>query len=445
MTEAREPADEQAQLDPTGHQRTDHGSTDAAPRRARPTGPPGPWRIALSIVSVIALIGGVVAAVVVFGNRPVAPRTPAVDLIAATLLTPADLAGTAGQATWTEKSTERAVTPDTAQPACLATAEGTEPVASSSAVRALAAPGDLSAIHEIDRYASPEDAAAAFTARVAQLGSCRSTTARAVDAATVTNLGQSAVAATFVEDDSPAVSHTFVVSRDADTVNIVDLSRPGTAIAATPASQALGRAYARACTADGGWCGENVHVTATPVLPAEPAGWLSVVDLPRIKPGVGAWTGTDIATPAVSTSGCEGFDMTKLGGSVSTGQRTYLVADDPSAPKTFGVDQVTITFKTPQEVATTVATISKNLDSCATRTPTATVKKLGAVTGGAPGAAWTVTHKVSPTASLTYQVALLSRGTTLTYLLATPSAGYEFTAAQWSGVASRAGVRLTQA
>ena len=33
MTEAREPADEQAQLDPTGHQRTDHGSTDAAPRR----------------------------------------------------------------------------------------------------------------------------------------------------------------------------------------------------------------------------------------------------------------------------------------------------------------------------------------------------------------------------------------------------------------------------
>lgn len=432
--------------------RDDEPVEPVAARRLAPTDPTAPASAAgaASRGRITWLAGGLaaVAAVTVAalwlgqGGPAGAPApTPIPTLDRATLLVePADLAGLRPGTTWSVSETLDQVKADSPQPRCLAAVADTTPKAARSWVRTLsAAGGDAAAgLHQLDHYADEATATAAYAQRLSQLGQCARTTAWLTATRDVTGVSDAAMVATYVLQGSETEFHTLLVSRSSSDINILDLTSAKQPVAAEAAATGLAALASRQCQATGATCPTTAAIADTTPPVTDPPGWLAPVDLPRLTPGAGAWRGTDVATPKLAGAACEAVDLTTVAGATLK-QRTYLLHDDTRAHG-LGVDQAVYTFVSPAEAAAFAGTLVANVDGCAGRTATATVRR----SGEGPGVAWAITQKVNGNQSALFRVALVTAGHRVLYLFANPTDTVDFTDADWQAIAGRAAARLAQ-
>lgn len=403
--------------------------------------------ITVAVVAVGAAVGWYWSA---NGGFPGSTPTPTIDPVATYLSQPEDLQGVREGVTWTVATTATTMDAATPQPKCFLPASEMEVTPADSMVRTFTPNEDTAAgvLHQVERYATAEEAQQAYAARLAQLATCERTVALALEGVGVAGLADESTAQKLLLQNAENEYHTVLLTRTGTRVNVLDVTTTDTAIYGGPLAEALRAVSARQCT-DGGTCPGELVVTPSAPNPAPPTGWLTSIDLPRITPAAGTWRGTDV-TPAVTTTGtrCEGIDLAAAG--ADRQQRTYLLRDDAAAPAEFGVDEVVYTFGSPEESREFLSTLAGNLDGCASRmntaqvTPTADLSSRNAPE--ASGHAWGVTQKTDQAAGAAhYRVSVVVSGNKATYLMANPSAEFDFTDEAWKSVGVRTLERLSQA
>lgn len=400
-----------------------------------------PWVAAAAVV----VAGGVLTASLLSGGLPGASPAPSVDPVATYLLQDADLAGLTEGVEWLSASTDTAIAQATPQAKCFASGADGTPRPQSSLVRTFApATGQAGGLlHQVDAYATAEDAAAAYATRLAELASCARNTAWLLDTQTVTGLADESAATRIVLQDTADEYHTLLLSRTGRRVNLVDQTSPESAAEVGPLATTLAVAAQRQCT-DGGACPATVATEPSAPLPVAPNGWLASVDLPRVTPGAGTWRGTDMTEMRLAGSRCEAVDLVNVPGATAAAQRTYLLGDDSAAPVGFGVDEAIYTFASVEEATATKDTLVGNMDGCASRTPTATVTRVADLGEGA-GAAWSVSQQTDRTAAMArFRVGVQAVGPHVIYLMANPSETTDFTDEAWTAIAHRAAARAAE-
>lgn len=455
-TPKAEPADAPAKTEPaptptrvepapvTAKAETASASTHAAPRKERSA---RPALIIIASVAVVALL--VAAGVWLLTLRSGAPSgTPTTTTSALDPLLTAEDLGTLGEVTW-QASTGTA---DAARPICLPASAAGLPEAQRTASRKIGATDvpEASVVQVVDTYADVAAATTAYDLRLAQAGTCKDNTAYIVGANAVTGLADTSTAVRLLVQDATDVYHTLLVSRTGRSVSMVDVATTQS-VPAQNVAQVTSVALSRQCGGDLGTCPASIATTSAPPLAGDPKGWLVEADLPRITAGVGRWGGTEPFTALqMPGSQCEGMNLETVTGTTSAGQRTLLLADDPDAPKGFGVDMVTYTFADADAAKTLATKLDKNIGDCAAKYPTATVATgpdaKGTADAGAKitGSTYLVTQKTAVN-SVVYRVAVVTVGSRVVYLLGNPTAKFDFTDAQWKAIAVRAGQRAAQA
>ncbi len=401
-------------------------------------------------VAVLALIAALVAT---SWNRPTGTASPtgsgspstASATPAAELLTVADLSGVGKGVTWA------AAAAGTAAPTALCLTAATDPAPASQTSQAFTGSAAGSTVIQAHaRYADAEAAKAGYAATAALLGGCLSDGVLITDGYTVSGLADEAVAVTASVQDAQPVIHTLLLTRTGTSVELVDASQPKSAFAPDAVAAALAKALGRGCTQSAGTCPTTVKVTAAAPPSAGIAGWLTPSDLPRVTLGTGRWGATEPAKPTLVGSQCENVDLNQPSGADELAHRTYLLADDAAAPSGFGVDEAIYTFAKASDASALVKKLTSNINGCRTRTKTATVKKLDAVSvalpagGKATAASYDIVQRISDSKSVQFRVGYVAVGTRVVYLLANPSAKFDFTDAQWSDILGRAIQRVTQ-
>ncbi|MCE1173725.1 MAG: hypothetical protein LWW77_03850 [Propionibacteriales bacterium] len=408
------------------------------------TPPPAPPRksggakvaiIVLAVVLAVALIAGGVAwglGLIPLGAK--APTAPAASdpLITAADVTPLSSAG------WQESTI-----PETA--VCLGEAM---PKAERASSRKLFDPANDSALQTLNVY--PDDAAAtqAYDAAAVLAGTCADGAGLVVSASAISGLADAAQAVQINVQAAKPENHLLLIARTGRNVNVFDFVTAD-GVPVTTAAQIATSSLNRQCGA-GGTCPTSVSVASSLPAAGTPAGWLVPSDLPRITLGAGKWNATDWPTILTHGSQCEGTDLTRVADTTAAGQRALILTGDPKTPTDFGVDEAIYTFADTKPASSLATGLIKAINGCSTQLPTATVVDGPDVRGtGAngivvSGRTWEITHKTN-TSTFIYRVAVVSSGTRVTYWVATPSKTFDFTDADWTAIALRAGQRATQA
>ncbi|MEZ5089333.1 MAG: hypothetical protein R2719_06160 [Micropruina sp.] len=296
----------------------------------------------------------------------------------------------------------------------------------------------------------PDDAAAttAYQAFAAQATTCRD--AHLVAAHRVTGLADQVTA---VVVDVPGLGeHNLLIARTGRFVDVLDASSTSFSLTNDTLATALAASLGRQCGAAGGTCPATVTTALTVPPKAEPAGWLTLADLPRVGTGDGAWSAAQAGPPTTKGSGCERVDLTRVASTTAATQQTYVVATDPTA-SAFGIDEVVYTFAKPAGAADLARTLSRNIAACTKATPTATVQRAAVTTVDAGGktlaaTSYRITHRLGESKAAAFRVGVAVVGTRLVYLMAflpDASADYDFTEDDWRDLVGRAAQRATQA
>ena len=413
------------------------------------TRPPALWvgaaALATLLIALVLFLLPKGAGVPVVG--PTSTPTPTVDVVATRLLGPADLGALRPGATWQIADTLTKVDASSPIAVCVTPTSTQDPKPTSTLLRTLTIPGDASGavLHQVDAHASPENAAAAYQARVNQLATCASQVAVVPNSHAVTGLADEAIVFDVVRQESAAARHRVVITRVGPLVNLVDTTQPeaGPGVEATVAVVAT--ALSRQCATSGGTCPDKPTATLQTPPAVDPPGWLSIVDIPRLTPGAGQWRGTPIDPLRISGTQCEAVELTNPPGTLTKQQRTYLLADDTRAAG-LGLDMVTYTFATPAEALAFVTTMTGNIDGCPGRTATAQVRRSGQVdVPDYRGASWAVTQKLAGEATTQFRVGVIASGPKAVYVFANPSPGLDFSDGDWQFVLQRAMDRAKQA
>lgn len=410
-------------------------------------------RLVLGSIAAIAAVALLVAGIWWFAgeNGPGGPRatpTPTIDPVATYLMQPADLAGVRPDTTWEAVTTATTLDAATPAPKCVTPVPELEAQPADTLVRTFSpTAGDAGGLlHQVETYATPEEATAAYAARVAQLGACERNTAWVQGGLDMEGLGDESTGATIVLQAGQPEYHSILVSRVGTRVNVVDATQATQAPEVAGLLAALNATFTRQC-GDNGTCPSPSATIADGVPPAvEPFGFLAGVDVPRITAAAGEWRGTPVSTTVTAPgTRCEGVDLTQAPGASGAQQRTLLLQDDAAAPAGFGLDEVVYTFATPEEAAGFVATLAANFDSCAGRTATAEVARTGDLTGAGTGTAFVVTRQVDQAETRArFRVAVLAAGNHAIYLMANPTPEFDFADEPFHTVALRGAERLTQ-
>lgn len=369
--------------------------------------------------------------------------TPAL-LDANQLLTSADLAGLRLKNTWTEAPPANGAAPT---PACieLASAGGASPDAEASRRFTGSADGGV-LVQVAQAMADVQAATTAYEALLNQAGGCAD--AHLLGAYQIDGLADSATVLT--TELSDGTRHTMLISRTGRFVGVIDAAVTKTpAVGVGALSRAAASSLARQCGNATGTCPSTPKAAATLPPATDPVGWLAWVDVPQLTPGEGKWTATDAKAPSLVGSQCEDVSLNKLPGTSESAHRTYLLTDDSKAPDGFGIDQAIYTFSKASAATAMAKTLDDNFKSCGDRTRTATVDDGGVTAAGADGAkftgtSYTVTQRISATKTVTFRVGVTAVGTRLVYLLANPSANFDFTDKAWEALVGRAAQRVTQ-
>lgn len=433
---------------------------DESPAKVRGAMPTRSRVILASVAGLLALV--LIGLGIYAGTRPTAapvvtPGSAAASLAATQLISAAE-AGTLKAGTTWDEAAESA----TAQPRCLSRPDTTASPSASATSSPSAGPtttfqrllqaagGGDAVLQRVEVYPTALDASNAFTTRVAQLGACSRTQAYINSGATIDGLADSAVAVTVTLQEAVPEFHTIVLTRNGTAITIADAAQTSSPIGVQELVGAIAPSLTRVCQTTAG-CPTTPAVTPTPPPAAAPSGWLVENDLPRITPGAGTWKGTD-PTSELNLPGslCENVDLANPPAVTGRSARTYLMSNDANAPSGFGLDEARYTFATEADATNLANTLTSNIGSCNARTATATVTaQPGAQATGAGGAVFNyatamVTQKIDDTRSVIYRIGVVNIGTKVVYLLANPSATFDFGDDLWRATVIRAGERLTQ-
>ena len=403
------------------------------------------------MTAVLVMAGGVAGSVWWLGPQaaPPAPSpTPTPSASLDPLLTPADL-GTLGGTTWGTASAP--TTSSDGYPVCLPAEGGTLPAPDRTARRILAADNQSGYMtHVVETYADAAAAQRAYTTRLQQAGSCADTEAFIVDTRTITGLADAAFATHIeVQAESPE-HHGLVISRTGRNLSMIDVSSAEPTPLEDTAAVAA-RPLARLCSGGEGACPASVSLVAALPAAGQFPGWLIEADLPRITAGAGRW-GATRPSPVLTILGsqCEAVSLKKVSDAASSSQRTLLLADDPSAPAGFGIDQVVYTFASAKQAKSFGDKLGGNLADCADRVPTAAVKKGPSTKGEAAdgvafsGRSFLITQKTAEDEEVPFRVGVVRVDDRVAYLLANPSAEFDFSADQWKAIMIRTAQRVSQ-
>ncbi len=402
---------------------------------------------AAAVVLVIALVAGLL----VWMNRgktPTATNSASTFALVDRLVTPTQL-DALGLGQWAEQKTEPTVTQDSAAPLCFVAAPDL-PTPQAQVQRKLAATS-ASVLHRISQYATTADATQVYAQRLTQLGACSNIPAYLVSGAKVTSLGDDAVGITAVIQDQTAQFHTVVLVRTGSMIVTYDVAQAGALLPYEKVLPLAATTITAVCSAGGGSCTASPAATAGVPPTTSVPGWLAVSDLPRVTVGMGRWNAPAPKTTVTSAgSACENVTFATVAGPNQRRQRTYLLTEDTKAPKNYGLDEIILDFDTPEAATAFVTSLKTAIDACPTRTPTAKLGTEGPVTAaGANGEAITgfwrsLSQSTNPTTTYNFRLGVAVVGTRVVYLLANPSATYDYTDADWSSITARAGQRATQ-
>lgn len=402
---------------------------------------------AAAAVLVIALVAGLL----VWMNRgktPTATDSASTSALVDRLVTPSQL-DVLGMGQWAEQKTEPLVTQDSSAPLCFVAAPDL-PTPQAQVQRKLAATG-ASVLHRISQFATAADASQVYALRLTQLGACSNIPAYLVSGAKVTSLGDEAVGITAVIQDQTAQFHTVVLVRTGSTILTYDVAQAGALVPYEKVLPLAATTVTAVCSSSGGSCSASPAATAGVPPTTSVPGWLAVSDLPRVTVGMGRWNAPAPKTTVTSAgSACENVTFATVAGPNQRRQRTYLLTEDTKAPKNYGLDEIILDFDTPDAATAFVAALKTAIDTCPSRTPTAKLGTEGAVTAaGANGEAITgfwraLSQSTNPTTTYNFRLGVAVVGTRVVYLLANPSATYDYTDADWSAITARAGQRATQ-
>lgn len=444
---AAQPPAPPAPVQPEAPAAPDAPVPEKAPKSTRSSRP------ALIVISAVAAVALLVAAGVWLltlrsGASSGSPTNPDTASALDPLVTAADL-GTLGGLTWTAST----ATSDPERPICLPDDLADLPQAQRAVSRKTSASDDPTAsfVQTIATYADDAAATQAYAARTVQAGTCSNDVAWITGANSVSGLADQAISERLVVQDATAeVFHTLLISRTGRSVSLVDVTTNTTAVNALDLADVVGKALSRQCGGEQGTCPSSIEVATVPPPAGDPVGWLVEGDVPRITPGEGRWGTTEPKTTLdVIGSQCEAMSLESVPGTTSAAQRTLLLADDNAAPNGFGIDMVTYTFGSAKDAASLGKKLSGNIAKCPDRAPTATVKDGPTANGTGmnelkfTGDTYEITQDAGAK-TLIYRVAVLTVGDKVVYLLANPTADFDFSDSQWKAIAVRAGQRVTQ-
>lgn len=356
---------------------------------------------------------------------------------------------------WTVALTQKGVDANAPEPLCLSAGQpqGT-PAPSQLFLRTLVASGTNppAALHEALAYVTPADATTAFALASGELGSCPTPSSWITSGASVTGLGDQAVAlGVSVLDGNTVRNHSLVLSRTGRVLNLLDVATPSGSASLSTLANVLGTVTNAQCKPAAGSCASNTQVTTgPPPAGGDQPGFLATADIPQIRSAPGAWTGTVPGSPQVVTSQCENVDFTTVAGPKQRQARTYLL-DNPGRPSLFGLDEVILTMGSTDGARKFVQTIEHNLATCKDRTltagvsPSTPVSDVGAKGTAISGSTVTVTQKVTATNSATYRVGVSAAGSKVIYTFLPASGKFDFSASDWTALNVRAAQRATQA
>lgn len=423
------------------------GADAAAPAAAPQPGGRRPKPALVIIAAVAAVILLMLAAIWFLTTRSTSPSGAgaAGQQAQDPLVTAADL-GSLGNTSWGQPLSASGT-----RPICLPASADDLPAAQRSASRKIpSTTSDVDAVIQvIDTYADAATATKAYAVRLAQSGTCASDTALITAASSIDGLADSANAVMLTVQDTKPVHHVLLLTRTGRAVSMVDVAT-ATETPVADVAKVTATALNRQCDANGGEgaCPASIKVSSSlPAAGAQP-GWLVPADLPRITAGAGRWIATDNTVNTLGSQ-CEVVNLNNVSGATANNQRTLLLGDDPKAPSGFGVDQVTYTLSDNASAAALAKKLNTNISGCASRTLTAKVDDGPDASGtGANGVKYTgstylITQSTNSSKVL-YRVALITVGKQVVYLLANPSATFDFTDADWKSITQRAGQRVSQ-
>lgn len=375
-------------------------------------------------------------------SQSASPPAPVLD--DTQLLAVADLAKLRKATVWTQAN--ETATP-AIQPVCLELSSIGGATAETEVTRRFTADQAGGTLVQVAQaLADPQSASTAYDALIGQAASCAG--AHILATYRVDGLANAATALTTELPDG--TKHTLVIVRTGRNINVTDASiKDPSAIGVTLLSTALSSSLTKQCSIAAGTCPATLKVAATPPPPTDTVGWLALVDLPQLTPGKGSWAATDPKSPDLVGSQCEDVDLNKLPGTSKAAHRTYLLTGDSKAPESFGIDEAVYTFDKASAASAMVKTLNKNFNGCGERTRTATVANQEVTVVDAAGktlkaTTYLVTQRISDTKTVSFRVGIAAVGTRLVYLLANPSAGFDFTQKSWDSLAGRASQRTTQ-
>lgn len=378
----------------------------------------------------------------------VAPPEPAEE---ADLVTGEDLAAVATPAEWSVIGTTSSAAEHDLRPLCLSTLQ--EPHnPTHSFQRTLGTGGDdkLAALHRIDVFASEAAAQEMMELRTSALANCTEVAARMVGAATVTGLSTDTFQVTLVQEDDPAKYHTVLVVRDGAALQLLDVARDGSPPEADALAGVLVRPTTRIAEVQGVEGPGTPAVVNAVVPPADPPGWLTPVDLPRLNPGVGRWTMTEQQPIDTRGMGCEDMELATEAGPTERAKIAYALTQDPQVPERFGIDELLFTFPSPVEAAAFVTKLGTNLNSCKDRVNTAEVEELDGVAprdaeGNTLSARiFAASQAISDTERVHYQSVVAVAGNKVAYTLVSVTPEVQFTPEQLTYLAERVAIRASQ-
>jgi len=300
-------------------------------------------------------------------------------------------------------------------------------------------------------FADDVAASAAYQAALGASGTCASGGAQIVSAFSVTGLTDDASGITALVQGQTPTNHTILLARTGRTLIVVDTATAGDAVPASSVANATANALNRLCQAGQGTC-PSADVVVAQAIPApdDPPGWLIPADMPLITPTAGRWGALDRSAITSISSQCDGVALNAVPGTTSARQRTLMLAGDPNMPADFGVDEVVFTFAKAANAKALSTSLTTNISGCSTSVPTATVVTGDQVKGAGENktqitaSTYRITHKVSATQTTIFRVSVILVGTHVGYVLANPTADYDFTDAQWQALTLRAGERISQ-
>lgn len=423
----------------------------------------GPWAKAGVAALAVILAGGIiwgvrsvrdsgepVASPSASSAKPSISSAPAV-LTTSMLVQPADAKAALGDQGWKVSQTWNPVTENEPVNISCQSAKLTDlPNSTASMQQGLRSSGKLAVLQRLDSFATEAEASKAYALRAQALAACSDQTTLLDSGATLTGAGDEGTAVQLTYQVGEQNHHSVMVVRTGTVVSMIDISDVGKQIELETLLKAGLPTLTKACGPAKGNCPANPTIKAAPVPPTPVLGWPTSSDVPRITQNQGTWVPTEPAavTNQAGTT-CEQVDLKTGAKAAKAEQRTYLLQQDTSAPADFGFDVVRYSFEDEDGAQTWAKTLTKNLDACGGKIPTAKVteaaelKSTGADDQEVTGKTWLVGMKTDK-GDLTFRVGVTVVGNQVTYTMIKQDK-FGFSDADWQFVTLRAGVRASQA